>query len=188
MPVRQHRRIPCANSLRERSSAVSGLGIPPAAETTCKGPRPPKRILLSDVQNPPRTVRASQIVCAGPPDASIRLSFPPLANARYRLSGDQTGARDASSVLAIGWASSVSRDRTQIMDLRSAPVTTKAVLRPSGETARSRFNEALAGAEISKRTISRTAGFLPKWIKASAASATSASAARSHEDPTEPRP
>src|SRR5262245_42076190 len=95
---------------------------------------PPKTILLSRVQNPPKTsVLESHNVCGGPPLISIFLTFPSAPNTTHRLSRDQNGAPFAPSVPLRGRNSSVSSDRNH-KRVPPSPVTVSSRCRPSGDT------------------------------------------------------
>src|SRR6516165_3905769 len=91
-------------------------------------------ITPSRLQVAPRLFEASHRVRGGPPEISIFLSFPPAKNPRKRLSGDQNGD-DAPSVAASASGANVSRERTHKTNLPSLFAATKAIRRPSGETA-----------------------------------------------------
>ena len=67
-------------------------------------------------------------------ETSTLRSLPPATNATKRLSGDQIG-RSAPSVPARGRASSWSSERTQIRWRPPRSSTSKAIRRPSGDTA-----------------------------------------------------
>src|SRR6185503_3951195 len=86
------------------------------------------------LQEPPRPLGASHMVCGDPPLAATLLSLRPARNPRYRLSGDQNG-NDAPSVPGTGRASSDARGRTQSWVRPSSSVAVNARTRPSGETA-----------------------------------------------------
>ena len=77
----------------------------------------------------PRGFGASQMLCTGPPDASMILSLPSEKKPIERLSGDQNGNRPPS-VAATGAAVPAASDRSQ--SLPPAPKTTR---EPSGEIA-----------------------------------------------------
>src|SRR5690242_21780920 len=75
----------------------------------------------------------SQIVCTGPPAASMRFSLSPAKKAIDLLSGDQNG-NSASSVPARDSAGpSEPSTRTQIIDLPETG-SVYASMRPSGDT------------------------------------------------------
>ena len=78
---------------------------------------------------------------------------------------------------ARGRASGAPRGRIQIVGLPSAPVAMKASLRPSGEMVGNSPSVVLAGAEISKRTISEAGGFSRAWMKDTVAASNANAAA-----------
>src|SRR6266581_8563313 len=92
-----------------------------------------KTMTPSRLHVPPRFAGASARIWAGPPDASIFLSFPPAKNPMKLLSGDQKGWL-ASSVLGNFCALSESTGRIQRDLLPSSPTAEKTSRRPSGET------------------------------------------------------
>ena len=127
------------------------VGVPPAAATR-ESPLPlagVNRITSPRPQDPAKDVFVSLSEMAGPPDASIFLSLPPAENAMKRLSGDQNGP-PAPSVPARGWAARSASARTHNTTRPFASGATKAMRRPSGESARRSFarrpTSALAGA------------------------------------------
>src|ERR1700674_633716 len=127
-----------------------------------------KRITPSGLQEPPvTTAGASQSACGGPPAASIFFSFPPAANTRKRLSGDQKGKNVAPSVPGRTFAPNESRDRTQRKLRPSGPVAGKASFLPSGERAKAIPKRFWLGGWIWNRTDSMIGGFSRKCTKAS---------------------
>src|SRR5437762_12627672 len=96
-------------------------------------------ITPSRLQEPKTTGRgASHMVCAGPPEISIFLSFPAALKATKRLSGDQKGAGNATvlSVPGRGRVSSESIERSHRRAIPSEPYAAKARRRPSGDNAK----------------------------------------------------
>src|SRR5512133_1925288 len=83
--------------------------------------------------DPPRALETLARATAGPPAASIFLSFPVAKNPMYLLSGDQKG-NAAPSVPASGWASVPSSERTKTISAPAGPALTNATRRPSGES------------------------------------------------------
>src|SRR5215831_7775191 len=93
----------CTVSPAAVSTVVRGSGTPPDADTRQSGPIVPNRMTPSAFQVPPLADGASQIVAAGPPAASTRLSFALAKKPTCLLSGDQKG-NVASSVEGSGCA------------------------------------------------------------------------------------
>src|SRR4029077_10609526 len=125
---------------------------------------------------PPTLSVASHKVMGGPPETSIFLSFPPAKKPRKRLSGDQKGD-EAPSVPAIACAVSASSERTHRRFLPSALLATKAIRRPSGETARRTdptfwgpTSAQLSGGVTEKRTGGASSGARRKYARAPRAS------------------
>src|SRR2546428_9089174 len=153
------------SSRRDSSSFVTPLGVPPAADICCSAPAlsGAKTITPSRFQAPPRAKGASQSVSAGPPAASIFLSFPSAKNPTKRLSGDQNG-NEAPSVPVSACAESPSRERTQRISLPSAVGATKVRRWPSGEMLREpalvsmKLKLDFSGARIEERTARTSTG------------------------------
>src|SRR5579862_5091559 len=78
---------------------VTGVGLPPAADTRKMGPEGPsaKRMVPSGPHAPPREFTTSQIVNAGPPVTATFFNLPPWKNPTKALSGDQNGYRESSN-------------------------------------------------------------------------------------------
>src|SRR5262245_20262695 len=91
-----------------------------------------------DPQVPALTVAgAGQTARAGPPSAGTTFKYPPAKNATDWLSGDQNGADAiAPSVPGSGRAAAAPLSRIQIW-FWPFSVTRNAVMRPSGEIAKS---------------------------------------------------
>jgi hypothetical protein len=123
-------------SFFDASSLVSAAGAPPAAGTLQRLPLKfgAKTIVPSRFQLPPRPSTASQIVSAGPPEASIFFNFPLAKKPILRLSGDQNKLL-APSVPARGWAVSAPRGRTQRTVLPAGSAAMNARREESGERA-----------------------------------------------------
>ena len=93
--------------------------------------RPPKMIVPSAFQLPPRPSDASQILTGAPPPMSRRFNFPSAKKATERLSGDQNGCEAPSVPANICGAVSFSRRSQSIRRLSFAAPKTTFV--PSGE-------------------------------------------------------
>src|SRR6476661_3807771 len=84
------------------------------------------------LHDPSEPVGASQITCGGPPATATFFSLPSATKARYRLSGDQNGAREPSVPGSGFGARELSgRSHTRVRLSESCPMN--AMIFPSGE-------------------------------------------------------